>query len=95
MPCVPLSNAPETNTGARSWRTMRDAYPASRPTPGEFARREAERLNELGYGDAAHYELLESRVSRVGEDQVRIEHHLRDLGTGAVITVPPFTNYQQ
>ena len=100
---MPLSRddvrASVERAGDEHWRALvahhEDAYPASRPTPGDIARREAERLNELGYGDPARYELLESRVARVGEDQVRIEHHLRDLGTGAVITVPPFTNYQQ
>jgi hypothetical protein len=84
--------------GDEHWRALvahhEDAYPASRPTPGEVSRREAERLNELGYGDGARYELLESRVSRAGEDQVTIEHRLRDRGTGEVVKVPPYTDYQ-
>jgi len=50
--------------------------------------------NELGYGDAARYELLDSRVARAGEDQVTIEHRLRDRRSGEVVTTPPFTNYQ-
>jgi hypothetical protein len=84
--------------GDEHWRALvahhEEAYPASRPTPGDVARREAERLNELGYGDAARYELLESRVRRVGDDQVAIEHRVRDRSTGAVVSTPPYTNYQ-
>jgi hypothetical protein len=84
--------------GDEHWRALvthhEDAYPASRPTPGDVARREAERLNELGYGDLARYELLESRVSRAGEDQVTLEHRLRDRSSGEVVSTPPFTNYQ-
>lgn len=84
--------------GDEHWRALvahhEDAYPASRPTPGDVSRREAERLNELGYGDSARYELLESRVRRAGEDQVTIEHRLRDRSTGEIVSVPPYTNYR-
>jgi hypothetical protein len=84
--------------GDEHWRALvthhEDAYPASRPTPGDVARREAERLNELGYGDPARYELLESRVRRAGQDQVTLEHRLRDRSSGEVVSTPPFTNYQ-
>jgi hypothetical protein len=99
---MPLSRedvrASVERAGDEHWRALvahhEDAYPASRPTPGDVARREAERLNELGYGDAARYELLDSRVARAGEDQVTIEHRLRDRRSGEVVTTPPFTNYQ-
>src|SRR5215212_1418590 len=42
-----------------------DAYPESRPTPGDVTRAEAERLNELGLGDNPDLKLVESRVERV------------------------------
>jgi hypothetical protein len=84
--------------GDEHWRALvahhEDAYPASRPTPGDVSRREAERLNGEGYGDAARYELLESRVRREGEDRVTLVHRLRDRGSGAVIETPPYTNYE-
>lgn len=84
--------------GDEHWRALvahhEDAYPASRPTPGDVARREADRLNELGYGDPERYELLDSRVERVGEDQVTIAHRLRDRRSGAIVAPPAFTNYQ-
>jgi hypothetical protein len=84
--------------GDEHWRALvahhEDAYPASRPTPGDVARREAERLNGDGYGDAARYELLESRVRREGDDKVTLVHRLRDRGSGAVIETPPYTNYE-
>ena len=43
-----------------------DAYPESRPTPGDICRAEADRLNESGLGSSADFELLETRVERVG-----------------------------
>jgi len=39
--------------------------------------REAERLNGEGYGDAARWELMESRVRREGGDRVTLIHRLR------------------
>jgi hypothetical protein len=84
--------------GDEHWRALvahhEEAYPASRPTPGDVARREAERLNQLGYGDATRYELVESRVVRAGEDQVTIEHRIRDRRSGEVLSTPPLTDYQ-
>jgi hypothetical protein len=52
------------------------------------------RLNDDGYGDAARYELLESRVRREGEDRVTLVHRIRDLRSGEVLETPPFTNYE-
>jgi hypothetical protein len=84
--------------GEEHWRALvahhEDAYPASRPTPGEVCRREAERLNAQGYGDPARFELLESRVRREGEDKVTLIHRLRDRQSGAVLETPPFTDYE-
>jgi hypothetical protein len=42
-------------------RRHEDAYPASRPTPGDVGRAEAERLNQLGLGDAGDLTLVETR----------------------------------
>jgi hypothetical protein len=69
-----------------------DAYPESRPTPGDICRLEAERLNEMGLGDAQEFELLETRVERVG-GEVRLTHGLRDKPLDARLLTEPFTNY--
>jgi hypothetical protein len=84
--------------GDEHWRVLvahhEDAYPASRPTPGDVARREAERLNAEGYGDPSRWELLDSRVSREGEEKVTLVHRLRDRQSGTTIETPPYTNYE-
>jgi hypothetical protein len=49
-----------------------DAYPESRPTPGDICRAEAERLNDLGL-DSEELTLVESRVERL-ESTVRLVH---------------------
>jgi hypothetical protein len=83
--------------GDEHWRALvqhhEDAYPASRPTPGDVCRGEAERLNEQGYGDPARFELLESRVTR-GETTVSLVHTLRDVQSGAHIETPAYTDYE-
>lgn len=74
-------------------RHHEDAYPASRPTPGDVCRAEAERLNGLGLADVSGLELAETRVERVGE-AVRITH-LFDAGpTRARLLTEPFTGYE-
>ena len=54
--------------GDEHWQALirhhEDAYPESRPTPGDVSRAEAERLNELGLGDAEDLTLAETRVER-------------------------------
>jgi hypothetical protein len=84
--------------GDEHWRALVDhheeAYPASRPTPGDVSRREAERLNGEGYGDAARWELLDSRVRREGESRVTLTHRFRDRQNGTVVETPPYTNYE-
>jgi L-amino acid N-acyltransferase YncA len=84
--------------GDEHWRTLvahhEDAYPASRPTPGDVGRREAERLNGEGYGDGARWELLESRVRKEGEDRVTLVHRLRDRQNGTISETQPYTNYE-
>ena len=63
--------------GDEHWQALirhhEDAYPASRPTPGDVCRAEAERLNELGLGDADELALVETRVEPA-ESTVRIVH---------------------
>ena len=82
--------------GDEHWRALvshhEDAYPASRPTPGDVSRREAERLNEQGYGDSQRWELLDSRVRREG-DRVTLVHRLRDRQGNTTVETPPYTNY--
>jgi len=70
-----------------------DAYPESRPTPGDVARAEAERLNALGLGDNPKLELVESRVERVGS-AVRITHVFEDRDEGTGFETEPFTGYE-
>lgn len=84
--------------GDEHWRALvahhEDAYPASRPTPGDVSRREAERLNGEGYGDAARWTLVETRVRREGEERVTLIHRFRDLRAGTSTETLPYTNYE-
>ena len=82
--------------GDEHWQALirhhEDAYPESRPTPGDICRAEAERLNQLGLGDSSGLKLLESRVERL-ERSVRITH-LFEFGPGkAHILTEPFEGY--
>jgi hypothetical protein len=70
-----------------------DAYPESRPTAGDVARAEADRLNELGLGDNPDLELIESRVERVAQ-AVRITHLFEDRQKGSRFETEPFTDYE-
>ena len=60
--------------GDEHWQALikhhEDAYPESRPTPGDICAAEAERLNGLGLEDLR---LVETRVER-GDSTVRIVH---------------------
>jgi len=69
-----------------------DAYPESRPTPGDIARAEADRLNEMGLGRSDDFELLETRVKRVGS-QVRITHLVRYKPLDVRLLTEPFVGY--
>ena len=83
--------------GDAHWRALityhEEVYPASRPTPGDICRWEAERLNTAGYGDAERYELLTSRVEP-GSTSVTLVHVLRDRWSGEEFSTPPYTNYE-
>jgi hypothetical protein len=69
------------------------AYPQSRPTPGDVCKAEAERLNEMGLGDAEDFELVETRAERASETEVRIVHIFRHEPTGVRFWTEPFTDY--
>ena len=82
--------------GDEHWRTLvdfhEDAYPASRPTPGDICRAEAERLNRLGLGNDPDLSLVESRVERL-DGTVRLVHIFENTSTGARQETEPFENY--
>ena len=73
--------------GDEHWQALikhhEDAYPESRPTPGDVCQAEAERLNELGLGDAEDLTLVETRVERA-DSTVRLVH---------VFETEPFEGY--
>jgi hypothetical protein len=82
--------------GDAHWQALirhhEDAYPESRPTPGDIARREAERLNATGLADAPELKLLETRVERL-PTTLRITHIFEHRPTGARLLTEPFTGY--
>lgn len=71
-----------------------DAYPASRPTPGDVCRLEAERLNTLGLGDANEFELLEAKVERV-EPEIALTYVLLYRPLGIRLLTLPYRGYAQ
>jgi hypothetical protein len=83
--------------GDADWQALirhhTDAYPESRPTPGDVARAEAERLNALSLGDNPSLELVESRVEQV-PPAVRITHVFEDRDKGTRFETEPFTGYE-
>ena len=82
--------------GEQHWQALirhhTDAYPESRPTPGDVAKAEAERLDALGLGDDPNVTLVESRVERV-HPAVRITHVFEDRAKGTRFEIEPFTGY--
>jgi hypothetical protein len=82
--------------GDAHWQALihhhEDAYPASRPTPGEVARQEAERLNGMGLGNDPNLRLIETRVEPV-PPAVRITHVFEDRAKGTRFQTEPFTGY--
>jgi hypothetical protein len=83
--------------GDEHWRALvqhhEDAYPASRPTPGDVCRAEADRLNSLGLADRNELKLIESRVERQ-DSTVRITHIFEYGSQKARLLTEPFTNYE-
>lgn len=82
--------------GNEHWQALirfhEDAYPASRPTPGDICRAEAERLNQLGLGNDPDLTLVETRVERL-ESTVRIVHVFENKSTKARRLTEPFEGY--
>jgi hypothetical protein len=82
--------------GDAHWQALirhhEDAYPASRPTPGEVARQEAERLNGMALSNNPNLRLVESRVEPV-PPAVRITHVFEDRAKGTRFQTDPFTGY--
>src|SRR3954447_9596545 len=81
--------------GDEHWQALirhhEDAYPESRPTPGDVCRAEADRLNELGL-DGEELALVESRVERT-DSAVRIVHVFEYGPHKARLLTEPFEGY--
>jgi hypothetical protein len=79
--------------GDEHWQALirhhEDAYPASRPTPGDVCRAEAERLNELGLEELT---LVETRVERT-DSTIRIVHLFEYGPHKARLLTEPFEGY--
>jgi hypothetical protein len=82
--------------GDEHWQALirhhEDAYPESRPTPGDVCRAEAERLNGLGLGDATGLDLVETRVERT-DSAVRIVHVFEYGSHKARLLTEPWEGY--
>ena len=82
--------------GDEHWQALirfhEEAYPASRPTPGDICRAEAERLNQLGAGNDPDLALVETRVELLGST-VRIVHVFENKAGKARHETAPFENY--
>jgi hypothetical protein len=81
--------------GDEHWQALirhhEEAYPESRPTPGDVCRAEAERLNELGL-DAEELTLVETRVERT-DSTVRLVHVFEYGPNKARLLTEPFEGY--
>ena len=73
-------------------RHHEEAYPASRPTPGDVCRAEAERLNQLGLGEGGELTLVETRVERA-ESSIRVVHVFAYGPRKARLLTEPFEGY--
>lgn len=82
--------------GDSHWRSLirhhEDAYPQSRPTPGDVAKGEAERLNAMGLGSDQNLTLVESRIERL-PSAVRITHIFDYRPLGIRLQTEPYTGY--
>ncbi len=80
--------------GDEHWQALirhhEDAYPASRPTPGDVCRAEAERLNQLGLEGLT---LVETRVERTNST-VRVVHLFEYGPQKARLLTEPFEGYE-
>ena len=82
--------------GDEHWQALirhhEDAYPASRPTPGDICGAEAQRHNQLGLGDAEELRLVETRVERT-DSTVRLVHLFEYGAHNARLLTEPFEGY--
>ena len=82
--------------GDAHWQALirhhEDAYPASRPTPGDVAKGEAERLNGLGLDKSPDLKLVESRIERL-PSTLRITHVFEYAPLGILLITEPYTGY--
>ena len=82
--------------GDEHWQALighhEDAYPESRPTPGDVCRAEADRLNELDLSASEELTLVETRVERT-DSAVRIVHVFEYGPRGARLLTEPFEGY--
>ena len=83
-------------TGDDHWQALirhhEEAYPESRPTPGDVCRAEAERLNELDLSAAENLTLVETRVERT-DSTVRIVHVFEYGPQSTRLLTEPFEGY--
>jgi hypothetical protein len=84
------------SAGDEHWQALirhhEEAYPESRPTPGDVCRAEAERLNQLDLSASGELTLVETRVERT-DSTVRIVHVLEYGPEKARLLTEPFENY--
>ena len=81
------------SAGDEHWQALirhhEEAYPESRPTPGDVCRAEAQRLNELGLDELA---LVETRVER-SDPTIRLVHVFEYGPQQARLLTEPFEGY--
>jgi len=84
------------SAGDAHWEALirhhEDAYPASRPTPGDVCRAEAERLNQLDLSASEELTHVETRVERT-DSTVRIVHVFEYGPEKARLLTEPFEGY--
>ena len=84
------------SAGDEHWQALirhhEEAYPESRPTPGDVCRAEAERLNQLDLSASGELTLVETRVERT-DATVRIVHVFEYGPEKARLLTEPFENY--
>lgn len=82
--------------GDAHWQALirhhEDAYPASRPTPGDVAKGEAQRLTALGIGEDPNFSLIETRVERL-PSTLRLTHIFDYHPLDIRLQTEPFTGY--
>jgi hypothetical protein len=84
------------SAGDQHWQALirhhEEAYPESRPTPGDVCRAEAQRLNRLDLSASQELTLVETRVERT-DASVRIVHVFEYGPQQARLLTEPFEGY--